>query len=141
MNAHFATLFSLYFITRRLLSFALFAERKGYRRSIKSKAMTKKQFIKHYNCIAEHSKQSISIAKALAQDFLEGGCIIKYGDKLENLSIELLAKLSGISSEDISDLLYDGEVIAVEPGSIVRTYINSPEALYDFYYETNTKIE
>lgn len=103
--------------------------------------MTKKQFIKHYNCIAEHSKQSISIAKALAQDFLEGGCIIKYGDKLENLSIELLAKLSGISSEDISDLLYDGEVIAVEPGSIVRTYINSPEALYDFYYETNTKIE
>lgn len=103
--------------------------------------MTKKQFIKHYNCIAEHSKQSISIAKALAQDLLEGGCIIKYGDKLENLSIELLAKLSGISSEDISDLLYDGEVIAVEPDSIVRTYINSPEALYDFYYETNTKIE
>lgn len=97
--------------------------------------MTREDFVKHYNCIAEHSKQSIAIAKALSQDLLEGGCIIKYGGKLEDCCIILLSQLSGIPGQDIIELLYEGEVLVVEPGTIVRTYINTSEALYDFYYK------
>lgn len=97
--------------------------------------MTRKEFIKYYNCIAEHSKQSIAIAKALSQDLLEDGCIIKYGGKLEDCCISLLSQLSGIDDQDIIELLYEGKVIAVEPGTIIRTYINTPEALYDFYHK------
>ena len=103
--------------------------------------MTRKEFVRYYNCIAEHSKKSIAIAKALSEDLLEGGCIVKYGGKLETVSIELLAKVSGIYSNDIADLLYEGEVVAVEPGSIVKTYINTPEALYDYYYNLNTSTD
>lgn len=97
--------------------------------------MTREDFVKHYNCIAEHSKQSIAIAKALSQDLLEGGCIIKYGGKLEDCCIILLSQLSNIPGQDIIELLYEGEVLVVEPGTIVRTYINTPEALYDCYYK------
>lgn len=141
LNAHFASLYSRYFITKRLRSFALFVGEKGYQRLKKSKVMTRKEFIKYYNCIAEHSRKSIAISQALSEDLLEGGCIVKYGGKLETVSIELLAKVSGIYSNDIADLLYEGEVVAVEPGSIVRTIIKTPEELYDYFYNLNTSEE
>lgn len=96
--------------------------------------MTREEFVKHYNCIAEHSKQSVSIARALEQDLLEAGCIIKYGGKLEDCCIGLLSELSGIDTKHIIELVYEGKVIAETPGSIVRTYINTPEMLYDFYH-------
>ena len=96
--------------------------------------MTREEFVKYYNCIAEHSKQSISIANALSQELLEGGCIIKYGDKLEDCCINLLSELSGIDRADIADLLYEGVVIGEEPETIVQTYINTPGVLYDFYH-------
>lgn len=103
--------------------------------------MTRKEFVKYYNCIAEHSKKSIAIAKALSEDLLEGGCIVKYGGNLEFTCIELLAKVCGMDKDYIADLLYEGEVIIEEPGSIVKTYVNTPEVLYDYYYNLNTSTE
>lgn len=95
--------------------------------------MTKDEFVKHFNEIAQHNKQSRAIERALTQYLLEDGVILKYGGRLEDCCIELLSLLSGIKSGDIAELIYEGKVIIPEPNSIVKTCINHPEALYEYY--------
>lgn len=95
--------------------------------------MTREEFVKFFNQISNHNQKSIAIEKALCKDFLEEGCIVKYGGRLEECAIEMLSLLSDIDKMDITTLIYEGELLGEQPNSIIKYYINTPEALYDFY--------
>ena len=100
--------------------------------------MIREQFIEKFDAIKEHFEQSEAIGRMLHEHLLDGYSVIKFGGKLQQHYIELLAELSGISSEMISALLYEGPSMHYygeqsNGHHAIEFNVVTAEDLWDFY--------
>ena len=96
--------------------------------------MTKEQFVQKFEVLQAHDKEAVEIGRDLGRLLCDGYAVIKYGGKLQDNYIQLLAELSGIDEDLISGLLYEGGGMHYygEHGEIQYNVITA-EDLWDFY--------
>lgn len=70
--------------------------------------MKKEDFIHAFEVLLAHDKEAVEIGRDLGHLLLDGNAIVRYGGKLQDNYIKLLAALSGIDADLISGLLYEG---------------------------------
>lgn len=98
--------------------------------------MTKNEFIRRFEVLQAHDRESVEIGRDLGRRLLDGYAVVRYGDELQEHYIELLAELSGIAVDWIAWLLYEGGGICTygEPYAVVRNIISAGD-LWDFMEE------
>lgn len=86
-----------------------------------------------YNVLAEFWERTYKLGEALNELLMEGGIVI-IGEELQSSYISMLAEQSGIDSDTIGWLLYEGggKIWASEDDPDPKL-IETPEALWDFY--------
>lgn len=94
--------------------------------------MTKQEFLVRYNVLAEFWEKTFKLGEALNELLMEGGIII-LGEDLQSSYIDMLAEQSGIDSDSIGWLLYEGGGQAWADEDAEPQLIDTPEALWDFY--------
>lgn len=70
--------------------------------------MTKSEFVERYNVAQEYHQSCIALGDALHQSLLNGYSVVCFGDKLLNTYIEMLAEQSGIATDWIGWLMFEG---------------------------------
>lgn len=104
--------------------------------------MTREEFVKKFEVLKEHNDQAVAIGEDLGKHLLAGYAIVEYGGTLEKHYIEILAELSGITSEMISALLYEGPSMHYygemsNDKWAVECNVVTAEDLWDFYQLCN----
>ena len=85
-----------------------------------------------YNVLAEFWERTYTLGEALNGLLMEGGIVI-IGEELQSSYIAMLAEQSGIDSDTIGWLLYEGGGKVWENEDSEPQFIETPEALWDFY--------
>lgn len=70
--------------------------------------MTKQEFIELFEVVQQYHEQSRELGEMLHKTLLDGHSVVCFGSKLQEAYIKLLADNSGVTTELIEQLLYEG---------------------------------
>ena len=70
--------------------------------------MTKQEFIELFEVVQQYHEQSRELGEMLHKTLLDGHSVVCFGSKLQEAYIKLLHDVSGVPTELIEQLLYEG---------------------------------
>ena len=70
--------------------------------------MTKQEFIELFEVVQQYHEQSRELGEMLHKTLLNGHSVVCFGSKLQEAYIKLLHDVSGVPTELIEQLLYEG---------------------------------
>ena len=70
--------------------------------------MTKQEFIELFEVVQQYHEQSRELGEMLHKTLLDGHSVVCFGSKLQEAYIKLLYDVSGVPTELIEKLLYEG---------------------------------
>ncbi|MBQ6583662.1 MAG: hypothetical protein IIX42_00745 [Alistipes sp.] len=70
--------------------------------------MTKQEFIELFEVVQQYHEQSRELGEMLHKTLFDGHSVVCFGSKLQEAYIKLLHDVSGVPTELIEQLLYEG---------------------------------
>ena len=70
--------------------------------------MTKQEFIELFEVLQQYHEQSRELGEMLHKTLLDGHSVVCFGSKLQEAYIKLLYDVSGVPTELMAQLLYEG---------------------------------